>query len=204
MTRSKEGSAAHGMVPVHVKVCGIGDQGCGTSSVIRRLATRTFTERYSPTVGADFTIMEMDIGGTPLAFYLWDVNGSPQFRQLRPFYMSNLGYFFITFDLTRNETLQHVPQWHEVVAAANPGARGIVIGTGLDRWDGSSGISREGIERLGLAVGCKVVLVSCKTGEGCQSALLELVRLQLPFVQSLDNSFLHPNYDRMQSVPLWA
>jgi small GTP-binding protein len=191
------------MATVHVKVCGIGDRGCGTSSVIRRLATRTFSERYLPTIGADFTIMEMDIAGAPLIFYFWDVNASPEFQQLRPFYMSNSRSFFITFDLTRRETLEHVVQWHHEVAAASPGATGIIVGTKLDRWDDACDVSKEGIERLEKVTGCKVVLMSSKTGEGCQSALLELVRLHMPLVRSLDNSFLHARGDPVQTLPLW-
>ncbi len=190
--------------PLHVKVCGIGDRKCGTSSVIRRLATRTFSERYWPTIGADFTIMEMDICGTPLSFYFWDVNSSPQFQRLRPFYMTNLRSFFITFDLARDETLRHVPQWYGEVMASNPGARGIIIGTKFDRWDESRDTSKDHLDQLSRTLGCKVVLLSCKTGEGCQAALLELVRLHLPLVQSLNDSYLHPRHDRMQSVPLWA
>jgi Ras-related protein Rab-18 len=189
--------------PVHVKVCGIGDRGCGTSSVIRRLAAKAFSERYWPTVGADFTIMDMDIGGSPLTFYFWDINASSEFQRLRPFYMSNVCSFFITFDLTRHETMRHVPQWHREIITANPGAHGIIIGTKIDRCNDDVDIGRESIERLEQETGCKVVLASCKTGEGCQSALLELVRLHMPFVQSLENSFLHARGDPVQTLPLW-
>lgn len=118
--------------------------------------------------------------------------------------MSNARSFFVTFDLTRLETLEHVQQWHREVTAMNPGATGIVVGTNLDRWDKDGDVNEARIDQVGRILGCKVLLVSSKTGEGSQSALLELVRLHMPLVQSLGNSFLHPRSDPVQPIPLWA
>ena len=58
-----------------VKLLLIGDSGVGKSCLLLRFADSTFTSAYITTIGIDFKIKNVEIGGKRVKLQVWDTAG---------------------------------------------------------------------------------------------------------------------------------
>lgn len=172
------------VVPItNAKIVMIGDNEVGKTALLQRFlasdagAAEVFREDYTPTLGADFQIIELKSPESTINLYIWDLNGHDSFKALRAYYMHGMDAYLFLVDLTRPETLDHAYQWHDEVLAVKPDARGIIIGTKLD---GERQIEDNALDRIAAEFECEVVLVSAKTGENCNGILRKIASLIQP------------------------
>ena len=161
----------------------IGDNQVGKTALLQRFLAddaEHFPCEYTPTLGADFQIIELESLDSAVNLYIWDLNGNDSFKTLRKYYMHGMDAFLLLVDLTRPETLDHAHSWYEEAHAIKPEANGIVIGTKID---GDRQIDDATIECFATELGCDVVLVSAKTGENCAEILRQIASLIEPGVE---------------------
>lgn len=101
---------------VKLKVCLVGDEGVGKTSLIRRFVLSEFDDRYVRTVGVIVhkRIVYVSIDGTTYEANLtvWDIIGRHDFsgRYQAP-YLQNAAAVLAVCDLTRPETLVGLSKW---------------------------------------------------------------------------------------------
>jgi len=164
------------------KVVALGDNETGKTAMLRWFLSGTpacFVDHYTPTLGADFCILEVKVDDGEFHLYFWDLNGCTPFKLLRRYYIHGMNAYFIMFDVTRPETFEHVRDWHDEARKVNPKATGLLIGTHIDKVQERK-VSEEAIANVARELGYKAITVSAKTGEHCLDALREIVKILAP------------------------
>ena len=64
------------------KLCVVGSQGVGKTSMLTRLTEKVFNEKYQPTVGSDFQIYKQK-GVNNVQLNFWDLSGDPSYLEVR-------------------------------------------------------------------------------------------------------------------------
>jgi len=95
----------------------IGDSGVGKSSLLVRFADNHFSGNYITTIGVDFKIRTIDIGGERVKLQIWDTAGQERFRTITSTYYRGTHGVIVVYDVTSGESFANVKRWlHEIDA----------------------------------------------------------------------------------------
>jgi len=97
------------------KIVIFGDGGLGKTTLIKRYTTGVFDDSTTMTIGVDFSIKKLEIGGYPVKFQLWDFMGEERFRILLPGFVSGAEGGIFVFDITRYNSLQNLKGWISII-----------------------------------------------------------------------------------------
>jgi small GTP-binding protein len=126
------------------KVCIIGDFGVGKTSLIRRFVDFQFSDQYLSTVGVKISrkLLQLDTitEATPgqslpqsLQMMIWDIEGQTQFQAIVPSYLQGSRGIIIVGDLSRPETIAHIPEHLSLVNSL--GLKNVSIMIALNKVD---------------------------------------------------------------------
>jgi len=93
----------------------IGDSGVGKSSLLLRFADNTFSGTYITTIGVDFKIRTIDLGGEKCKLQIWDTAGQERFRTITSTYYRGTHGVIVVYDVCSGDTFANVRRWiHEI------------------------------------------------------------------------------------------
>jgi Ras-related protein Rab-18 len=104
------------------KICLLGDQGVGKTSIKQSFFGIPFHSHYMMTMGVDFTLKEVEMKGETIQLQLWDVSGHPSVKSAIERYIQDTDGILLVFDLTRKETFQNIIAWMKkiIVSCTKP------------------------------------------------------------------------------------
>jgi len=160
------------MTSIQRKVCLLGAAGVGKTSLVRRFVEGIFNQRYLSTIGVkiDRRVVQLDRG--QVALVLWDIEGETEHRHLRARHLRGASAAILVADGTRAETLDVARELQRKAAEWLPGLPFVFLLNKLDlieRW----ALPLEAIAAL-RAAGWPVHQTSARTGDGVESAFIEL------------------------------
>ena len=112
-------------------MCLVGDFGVGKTSLIRRFVDRQFSDQYLSTVGVKISRKNIELVGTKgqekldLQLLIWDLEGHTKFKAIAPSYLQGASGAVIVADVSRQETIDRIPEHLQLFASVNP--KGSVI-----------------------------------------------------------------------------
>ena len=65
-----------------IKLLLIGDSGVGKSCILLRYSDDSFTQSFITTIGIDFKIKSLNIGGKKIKLQIWDTAGQERFHNI--------------------------------------------------------------------------------------------------------------------------
>ncbi|KAL3626917.1 Ras-related protein rabc1 [Castilleja foliolosa] len=89
------------------KLLMIGDSGVGKSSLLLSFTSDTF-EDLSPTIGVDFKVKHVTLGGKKLKLAIWDTAGQERFKTLTSSYYRGAQGIIMVYDVTRRDTFTNL------------------------------------------------------------------------------------------------
>lgn len=89
----------------------IGDSGVGKSSLLIRFSDNTFSGSYITTIGVDFKIRTVVIGGERVKLQIWDTAGQERFRTITNTYYRGTHGVIVVYDVTNGESFANVKRW---------------------------------------------------------------------------------------------
>jgi small GTP-binding protein len=132
------------------KVCVFGDGGVGKTALIRRFSTGVFKEDLKMTIGADFSVKNVDVDGRTITLRIWDFAGEDRFRVLLPAFAKGADGGIFMFDTTRYSSLGQIRDWLSIFEYFGSQERGkipiIMVGGKIDLEDNRSVTSKEAEE----------------------------------------------------------
>ncbi|KAL6980293.1 hypothetical protein U1Q18_021935 [Sarracenia purpurea var. burkii] len=120
------------------KILLIGDSGVGKSSLLLTFISNSSThiQDLSPTIGVDFKIKVLNVGGKRLKLTIWDTAGQERFGTLISSYYRGAHGIILVYDVTRRETFMNLSEiWAKEVElySTNQDCIKILVGNKVDR-----------------------------------------------------------------------
>ena len=164
------------------KVCLVGEQAVGKTSLVYRFIRGVFDEAYIRTLGAVATKKSVDLespdGGTVhVDLSVLDIMGKRTFLDLfQDAYFHGAGGILAVADVTRQPTLDALAQWIAGVEQVSGKLPVVLVGNKADLGDRAEYGPAE-IEAAARAFGAEWFLASAKTGDKVEDAFRTLARL---------------------------
>ncbi|XP_057496864.1 ras-related protein RABC1-like [Actinidia eriantha] len=158
------------------KLLMIGDSGVGKSSLLLNFTSDAF-EDLSPTIGVDFKVKYVSIGGKKLKLAIWDTAGQERFRTLTSSYYRGAQGIIMVYDVTRRETFTNLSEvWAKEIDlyATNQDCIKMLVGNKVDKESERVVTKKEGIN-FARDYGCLFIECSAKTQANVQQCFEELV-----------------------------
>src|SRR5437899_1148336 len=162
------------------KICLVGEQGVGKTSLIRRYVLDQFDDRYVRTLGAKVEKKSLRValpGPDALIevnMAIWDIIGHVGFRQLLgdSFFNGAQGILAVA-DLTRRETLPVLTGWVEAVESIAGKVPVVLVANKAD-LTAQAQLGVADLAEMADTFGCTYVLTSAKNGQNVEDAFLRL------------------------------
>ena len=155
-----------------MKVCLVGDEGVGKTSLIRRFVYSEFDEDYVKTVGTVVRKKEVELPekGIKAMLMIWDIMGRRDFMDIfKDAYSKQIAGIVAVFDLTRPPTLDSLYDWLGRTGGSGEGVPMIILANKADLADRVK-VCDDDIEQLCASMGCSWLKTSAKTGENVENA----------------------------------
>ncbi|GMI84753.1 ARABIDOPSIS THALIANA RAB GTPASE HOMOLOG C2A, RAB GTPase homolog C2A [Hibiscus trionum] len=165
----------NGSFDLSFKILLIGDSGVGKSSLLVSFISAS-AEDLAPTIGVDFKIKLLTVGGKRLKLTIWDTAGQERFRTLTSSYYRGAQGIILVYDVTRRETFTNLSNvWANEVDlySTNQECVKMLVGNKVDR-DSERAVSREEGNALAKELGCMFLECSAKTRENVEQCFKEL------------------------------
>jgi small GTP-binding protein len=157
------------------KVCLVGEQRVGKTSLVRRCVLNEFDDRYISTLGVKTSKKEMTLdfpGKGPMHVHLsiWDFMGQEGFRDLlKDAYFTGARGILAVADVTRRPTLEALGPWIETVRSV-AGNIPLVLAVNKSDLSGQAVYPDEEISRFATTYGAPFLRTSAKTGANVEAA----------------------------------
>jgi len=173
-----------------IKICLLGDEGVGKSSLIKRFVLDQFSDDYIPTLGTKITKHEVRLGRDgnvyEMVLLIYDINGHwstlgqtiEDFTQMIPSnFFSNAEGLMLVCDLTNRESFYNYEFWHDnVLKALGKDVPGIFLGNKSDLLQDIK-VTNEDIQDLIDEKKAPFLMTSAKTGRNVEDAFRQLAQV---------------------------
>lgn len=131
------------------KITFIGDSRSGKTTLIKRYQENLFEKDVYTTIGVDYSIKEIpktDSQPNSIKLQIWDTAGQERFNSIVRLYFRNSYAIVIVFDLSNKQSLEHVPNWLDMVRQEYDPEMFIIVGNKSDIL--TSTITRQEVHKL--------------------------------------------------------
>ncbi|XP_050208897.1 ras-related protein RABC2a-like [Mercurialis annua] len=170
------------------KILLIGDSGVGKSSILLSFISNS-VHHLSPTIGVDFKIKMLNVGGKRLKLTIWDTAGQERFGTLISSYYRGAHGIILVYDVTRRETFTNlVDIWAKEVElySTNQECIKVLVGNKVDK-DSERAVSKEEGMALAAKHNCSFLECSAKTRANVQQCFKDLTLKILEVPSLLEN-----------------
>jgi small GTP-binding protein len=159
-------------VEMRYKLVVVGDSAVGKTSLINQFVTKSFTDDYRPTLGISITSQVYRIQGfdeAKINFMCWDIAGQKFFQRVRKHYYQRAQAAYIMYDVTNQESFDHVEDWYNDLHLEVPQVPTVLIGNKIDLDAGRVISTEDGITKA-KRLKCSFLETSAKTGYNVRDA----------------------------------
>ena len=97
-----------------IKLAIIGDQSVGKSNLVLTMVEgQSFQENYTATIGVDFKVKHLELGGKLIKCSIWDTAGQERFRTITSNYYRGADGIILVYDVTNETSFHNIQRWLE-------------------------------------------------------------------------------------------
>ena len=161
---------------IQKKVCMLGADGVGKTSLVRRYVESVFSERYHSTLGVKVDKKLVTAGGREVSLILWDLAGMDELSSVPSSYLRGSSGYLIVVDGTRPATFENAERLQSGVASVLGDVPFLVL---LNKSDLSAQWRLGDGDRQCADRGWASQHTSAKLGDGVELAFSRLAELML-------------------------
>lgn len=157
------------------KVCLVGEQAVGKTSLVRRFVLDAFDDSYIATMGAkvlkrDIEVSDETYGNLLVNLVIWDIMGNKSFRDLfkEAFFQGAQGLIAVC-DVTRRATLGELENWIKAVSKVAGDIPVQILANKVDLVDDTE-VAEEDIKEFSDRMDSTYVMTSAKTGKNVEDS----------------------------------
>lgn len=160
----------------YVQLMLIGDCNVGKSSIMMRFSDDNYVSNYVATIGIDFKVKTVEMGGKRVKVRIWDTAGQERFRTITDAYYRSADGIVLVYDITSRASFDNVKGWiRSIENKAQPGTNIILVGNKYDAEDLRQVKAEEGA-CLGKAYDIEFLETSAKTGYRIKEVFAHITR----------------------------
>jgi len=148
----------------------LGDASVGKTSLTIRYISGFFLEDLKLTIGVDFYSKTTNYKGKKVKLQIWDFGGEERFRFLLSQYCKGANAAFFLYDITNSTTIDHLPDWTQIIREHAGDIPIMLIGSKLDLEEFRAVPRNEGILAAKKYNLSSFVELSSKTGQNVEEA----------------------------------
>lgn len=157
-----------------LKICLVGEQGVGKTSLVHRFVSGAFDESYIRTLGVVVSKKAVALDIPPRSvradLMVSDIMGSHAFLDLfKDAYFHGTQGILAVFDVTRRDTLVALRTWIESIQETVGRVPVYALGNKIDLRERRETTEEDAAEAL-RPYGCSILYTSAKTGENVEDA----------------------------------
>uniref|UniRef100_A0A0N5AAA7 Ras-related protein Rab-35 n=1 Tax=Syphacia muris TaxID=451379 RepID=A0A0N5AAA7_9BILA len=109
--------------------------GVGKSSLLLRFAENIFSPNYITTIGVDFKIRTVEVGGYRIKLQVWDTAGQERFRTITSTYYRGTDGVIVVYEVTSGDSFSNVKRWLDEINMNCESVKKILVGNKSDDKD---------------------------------------------------------------------
>lgn len=148
----------------------LGDAAVGKTSLTIRYISGSFLEDLKLTIGVDFFSKTTKFKGKAIKYQIWDFGGEERFRFLLPQYCRGANGALFLYDITKHQTLEHLPDWTSIIREYAGDIPIMLVGAKRDLQDYREVPREEGIQAAKKYNLAAFIELSSKTGQNVEEA----------------------------------
>jgi len=128
---------AEGRYDSLLKIVLVGDSNVGKTSLLTRFADDHFSDSFISTIGVDFKVRTLNLGGKIVKLQIWDTAGQERFRTITSAYYRGADGIIVIYDVTSEDSFKHVGSWMKEISRYSQGdqVKVVVVGNKSDQVD---------------------------------------------------------------------
>ena len=157
------------------KILMLGDASVGKTSLTIRYVSGVFLADLKLTIGVDFYSKNIQWKENKIKLQIWDFGGEERFRFLLPQYCRGANGAFFLYDITNQITLDHLPDWTQIIREKAGDVPIVLVGSKLDLNEFRAVPREDGLLTAKMYNLSAFIEVSSKTGENVEKAFKSLM-----------------------------
>lgn len=164
------------------KICLLGDFSVGKTSLVRRFVHNRFDDQYISTIGVKVSrktvVLPVADDLVELTLMVWDLTGSQGTTPIAASYLRGAVGAVLVCDLTRADSLAHLPLYAHDLQNVMPAAKFIVAANKMDLVD-SHQLTPAAVGEIAAQLNATYYLTSAKVGDEVETLFRQLGKLIL-------------------------
>lgn len=154
----------------------IGDSGVGKTCLLFRFSDDAFNTTFISTIGIDFKIKTIELGGKKIKLQIWDTAGQERFHTITTSYYRGAMGIIMVYDITSPKTFDNITKWlRNIDEHANADVEKMILGNKCDMEDKRQ-VRREKGEEIAAQHRIPFLETSAKNNTNVEKAFLDLAR----------------------------
>lgn len=164
-------------MPIKKKICLLGAEAVGKTSLVRRYVLGIFSDRYLTTMGVKIDKKILHVAEEEVQLIVWDLAGEDELTQLRTDYLRGASGYLLVVDGTRVSTLHKAIELQRKAADVASSVPFILVVNKSDLAEEWFPL-QDCLEEFGCGL-WPLCTTSARLGTGVEEAFLMLARLML-------------------------
>lgn len=184
-----------------IKLLLIGPSNSGKTALLLRYVDDIFDmDSATATIGVDFRVKKLSVGGKPHRLLLFDTAGQERFRTLTSSYYRNAQGCILVYDVSNRESFLSMDHWFgECAKFAEPGVVLYLVGSKIDKA-GARAVTTEEGKALADRYGAGFIEASSKTRENVRTPFVDLVDKIIETPELMDPKLMKKRRDTAVNI----